>query len=693
MRNSFLPNKLKHSEIRLLIIDDNQIRYNQITQLLLDKKHTVEATLLDDLQNFEKKLNLSWDIILFGRAYDFKVEQAITLIQASQQPQVPLLLLNPEDYSSEQYISYINKGVYDLFNLDYPDRFYVGLLRTFSFSKTIQSQHKLEEELERFDAQIKTTAKENSNAVALIQEGIHMEANEEYLKLFHLNNEDEIIGLPLLDLLQPEDIQTFKQSFKKVNQPQPSAESFIVQSKNIALNNRELHLNFIPNNENDGLRLIINQQDATKESSSANISYESINHKIKNENLAFNTLILLSLNISSDERIHLSQLPTNEVEKYISAINTFLHEQIQNAVVKLTPSTYIGLVQASNESQLHSKLMSIEHLSKENLIEINQNNYTISFYLGATTLTKPIESQEQFNQHYIQALSNPLSFKENTEITSEIKFSADIEISEISQAASSTFVVEEKIIDNIKQSLADGNIHLKYQQLYDKLDAQLYTYEVFSGIIHKNEWLDLIALDDLRESQALSVILDRWVIVEACKQLSNYSVQHPETKLIINLNTQILSGGDQLIPLLKKILSMLSHASSNSLILKFSAPDIIATDLASHSIWQTLQSMGIEIALRQFGTNIQTHSQLLEKLQPSLCYLDDQLTLALDHEEDLEKLQEHLTYYAERSERTNFVLNQLNSMSTFANAWNVDARFLQGSYFQKKLDRLLDKQD
>lgn len=693
MRNSFLPNKLKHSEIRLLIIDDNQIRYNQITQLLLDKKHTVEATLLDDLQNFEKKLNLSWDIILFGRAYDFKVEQAITLIQASQQPQVPLLLLNLENYSSEQYISYINKGVYDLFNLDYPDRFYVGLLRTFSFSKTIQSQHKLEEELERFDAQIKTTAKENSNAVALIQEGIHMEANEEYLKLFHLNNEDEIIGLPLLDLLQPEDIQTFKQSFKKVNQPQPSAESFIVQSKNIALNNRELHLNFIPNNENDGLRLIINQQDVTKESSSANISYESINHKIKNENLAFNTLILLSLNISSDERIHLSQLPTNEVEKYITAINTFLHEQIQNAVVKLTPSTYIGLVQASNESQLHSKLMSIEHLSKENLIEINQNNYTISFYLGATTLTKPIESQEQFNQHYIQALSNPLSFKENTEITSEIKFSADIEISEISQAASSTFVVEEKIIDNIKQSLADGNIHLKYQQLYDKLDAQLYTYEVFSGIIHKNEWLDLIALDDLRESQALSVILDRWVIVEACKQLSNYSVQHPETKLIINLNTQILSGGDQLIPLLKKILSMLSHASSNSLILKFSAPDIIAADLASHSIWQTLQSMGVEIALRQFGTNIQTHGKLLEKLQPSLCYLDDQLTLALDHEEDLEKLQEHLTYYAERSERTNFVLNQLNSMSTFANAWNVDARFLQGNYFQKKLDRLLDKQD
>lgn len=39
------------------------------------------------------------------------------------------------------------------------------------------------------------------------------------------------------------------------------------------------------------------------------------------------------------------------------------------------------------------------------------------------------------------------------------------------------------------------------------------------------------------------------------------------------------------------------------------------------------------------------------------------------------------------------LLKNLNDMSLFANAWNVDVRFLQGEYFQKKLDHLTDVQD
>lgn len=694
MRNSFLQNKLKQTEIRLLIIDDNQIRYNQITELLSTKKHQVHASLLDDLNSFEKQLNLPWDIILFGRAYDLKVEQSLTLIKASEQPQLPLLLLNPEDYQPEQYLSYINKGVYDLFNLDYPERFYIGLLRTLSFSRALQSQKKLEKELEQVDAQIKTSAKENANAIALIQEGIHMEASEEYLKLFHLESEDEIIGLPLLDLLQPEDAVQFKQNFKKVSQPQPEVMNFSIVSKNVSLKDKNLDLNFFPNSDDEGLRLIIDHGDSKTSSSTSSVySYESINHKITTENIPFNTLILFRLKISSEEQSHLAKLQSNEVENYITAINNFLHEQIQNTVIKLTPSIYIGLVQAKDQTQLKSKLMSLEHLSKDNLIEINKNNYTVSFHLNVTDITQPIQSQEHFNECYINAFAHPLTFEEKNGISSEIKFKSDVEISAISQAASSAFTVAEQITDHIKEALADNNIHLKYQQLYDKTDAQLYMYEVLNGIIHNNEWVNLIDLKDLRDSPALSIILDRWVIVEACKQLNNFAVQHPETKLIINLNTHILTGGDQLIPLLQKILAMLSSANQDSLILKFSALELIEEGLESHSIWKMLDDLGIKIALRQFGTNVQAHGKLLEKLQPSLCYLDDQLTNALNSDEDLEKLQEHLEYYTELSADTAFVLNQLNSMSTFANAWNVDARFLQGNYFQKKLDRLLDNQD
>lgn len=64
VRNPLLSKKLKRTETRLLIIDDNQIRYNQIRDLLTSNEYQVDAVLLDDLQSFEKQLNFNWDLII-----------------------------------------------------------------------------------------------------------------------------------------------------------------------------------------------------------------------------------------------------------------------------------------------------------------------------------------------------------------------------------------------------------------------------------------------------------------------------------------------------------------------------------------------------------------------------------------------------------------------------------------------------
>ena len=82
MRNPLLSKKLKQTKTRLLIIDDNQIGFNQIFDLLNLNEHQVEGLLLDDLNSFEKQLHLPWDLVIFGRAYDLRLEQALSLIHA-----------------------------------------------------------------------------------------------------------------------------------------------------------------------------------------------------------------------------------------------------------------------------------------------------------------------------------------------------------------------------------------------------------------------------------------------------------------------------------------------------------------------------------------------------------------------------------------------------------------------------------
>ena len=61
VKNLLLSKKLKRSETRILIIDDNQIRFNEIENIFKAQTHSVKALLLDDIKNFEKQLNQHWD--------------------------------------------------------------------------------------------------------------------------------------------------------------------------------------------------------------------------------------------------------------------------------------------------------------------------------------------------------------------------------------------------------------------------------------------------------------------------------------------------------------------------------------------------------------------------------------------------------------------------------------------------------
>ncbi len=679
MRNTFLSNKLKQTKVRLLIIDDNQIRYNQIVQLLTSKGYSVSAHLLDDLKSFEKQLKTNWDVVLFGRAYDLKVEQALTLMHASPQAQTPLLLLNPQDYDPSQYLSYINRGIYDLFNLDYPDRFYIGLIRTLSYSRVLQNQQQLLKELELVDAQVKNQTQENHTATAIIQEGIHLEANEEYLNLFGLSEED-IIGLPLLDVLQPEDIIDFKQRFKRIlNQNFDQARFDIHSHNSIFPNTKTLKIEFFPSTE-DAVQLNIETQQTVEQV--VKHYYEPINRKLINEPASVNALIVFKLR-SFDETTQ--QFNQKQMANYLEAVQAFIEEQIHNTVIKLTPSTYVSLCQSSSNDRLNSKIMSLFPLTKSQLLKVSDQNYALEFDIGACPLIDIIQNQEEFDFLFAQALSHPIEAEPQNAVFDEVE-TIEFTLFEEDQPE---IEAKQSVIPEIQyephyfaQALEKNSVHLKYQQLYDKQDTNLYIYEVTSGIIHENEWINICDAEDLTNDPELSIKLDRWILVEACKQLNNFIIQYPTAKLLINLNSAILDD-PQFVNLITKLLSIMSNAHKDALILQFSANGVQPT-----STFATLQSQRVAISLRHFGQN-KEHIILLNQIKPDLCYLDGQLTKMLNSEKTLLTLQEKIQQYQDIY-GADFILSQLDDMNTFANAWNVDARYLQGEYFQKKLDHLID---
>ncbi|WP_419820545.1 EAL domain-containing protein [Acinetobacter sp.] len=738
VRNLLLSKKLKLSETRLLIIDDNQIRYNQIIDLFQSKNHQVQAILLDDLKSFEKQLNTSWDLIIFGRAYDIKIEQAITLIQASADIDLPVLFLKPEDYQTNQYQSYIQKGIYDVVDLKYTDRFYISLIRALSYSRTLQTKKHLLNDLENAKNQAQALVEEQHKAIALIQEGIHTQANTEYLKLFGLKDEAEIIGLPLLDILKPKNIHDFKQRFKKISQGNFDLARFEIDTLNSdAKSENPLKIEFLPSDEEDCIQITIENNstsqasqahsfDSTKKGmSSVASSYQKIQYALINQPAKSNALVLFSF-AACPENILTS--PWKTAIQYLEGFKNFIQEQTNSTVYQIDMLLYAVILQAESETILESRIHGLHALEKPQLLEIDGHTYPLNIKIGYSNIQQNNFTEANFEDVLEQAYDHRLAKKESVsdqQLTATLQ-DTKIELSlveqkldaeplqlqsdpieptaksqlentlvekqeQIKEAPAAHIFKTSAILGQIAQSLEKSEIQLKYQQLYDKQDSNLNTYEVSSGFIFENQWKKVSNLIDLDDDIELSIKLDRWILVEACKQLHNFITQYPEAKLIVNLNRHVLFHDKQFPELISKLLTIVGSRQSHPLILQFDEEDIAKNIIESHKQIGVLRDHGAEISIRRFGSSISSEA-ILKQLDVSLLTLDEKFTQQMNSEASMTQFQHTLEKY-HTIKPIEFLLKNLNDMNSFANAWNVDVRYLQGEYFQKKLDHLTDVQD
>ncbi|ANF81512.1 diguanylate phosphodiesterase [Acinetobacter sp. NCu2D-2] len=712
VRNPLLSKKLKRTETRLLIIDDNQIRFNQIQDLLTSNEYQVDAILLDDLQNFEKQLNFHWDLIIFGRAYDLKYEQALSIVRLSNQPNLPIILLKPDDYQAEQYATYVHKGIYDILNLDFPERFYVGLVRALSFSRMVQTQQHLMDELETAQSQAQVLVDESHKAVAVIQEGIHLEANDDYLKLFGITSGDDIIGLPLLDVIQPENLNEFKTRLKKASQGQFDLGGLEVCSNNPSLSQpNPLKIEFLASNvDEDAIQITIETanavaQNAPTEKTGKVSTAQQIKREISKESAPVNALVLFTLaNIDS------SVLNSNWsiYTQYFKAIKTFLKEQTHVPLFKFDDQAYVGLFQADSKEVLNSKLISLGTLAKPQLLNINNNSYPLQLRMGYTILDSDLRDDDHLNQYVNTAFSTALpqdtashefSLDIPTSVQNTVQPSIDFSVSDQPITATPAPTTTSSILPTspvsilfaLRQCLERGEIHLKYQQLYDKEDSDLYVYEVTSGFIYENKWHDISSLRDLAEDDELSIKLDRWILVESCKQLHNFITQYPQARLIVNLNKAVLFNDRTFPEFISKLITIIRSQLDHPLTLQFAEEDLLMNREDAQKYIRILRDHGARVSIRDFGYSMYSE-MLLKDLDINGLTLHQKLTTMLKNEAEAQELQEKITKFNE-IKTINIMLRELDDMTLFANAWNVDVRYIQGAYFQKPLDQLIDIQE
>lgn len=705
--------------LRLLMIDNQQNYFNRICAALEKYTKPVNGKLLDDLNNFEKMLNLQWDVIVFHAAFDFDYLKATAMLKDSGS-KIPIILLSDIAPHSNEGLKAFDAGIADIVPPHHLDLIKIKICQAFQFSRLIRREQQLALEVDQLQQQTQNLVEHNEHPSAIIQEGVYSDINSSYLKLFNLDYPSQLIGLPVLDTLQPKHIDEFKTTFKRLSRGDLSNPSIKIESLNAVLKHPTLDLQFSATvfEDEPALRMVItNQTLPTQLSPSDTHTHHFVNLndiydlvKMKYAQNPHLGLILTTIDYIPPEILHVNWHSTRD---YFDQVQRELEHTIADELHPLSETIFLSFYEAHNQSQINHYIDQLNYHFPKSLTIAN-TSYPIFVSSRGTLIPKllsPAELDQLIDQtlnahhaaHSLQSLRPLSDATENQPFTlppqdnpaqiappqdlslgTKLAFNPDLMMDSTEQEERNSSLVE------LMRQIDNNQIILNFQHIYDKEQIDNDMFEVTAAFNVQEQLIQLTDYQDLLADESLTLKLDRWVLVEASKRLHQYLNVLSKARIIVNLHAaSLLDQG--IFSLLIKLTNLINSKYNRPLILQFKEYDILKNFDVAQKFFNTAYEHNIGIIISEFGQSTQSH-QILQHLMFKAVKLSSHYSNKLRSDDGIIEIQEKIAEFRTICPELQCMLGGLDQEHDFINAWTVDARYLQGGYIQMPQSEFINSQ-
>ncbi|QIK38294.1 EAL domain-containing protein [Caldichromatium japonicum] len=206
----------------LLIITSETSEAERLMAVLRESHLAKQALTVPNAEHLERAIgNHSCDLVLCC-AYDRDIDvDAVLATYQRLGADIPLILITDPD-SWETDVSRARRaGVRDLVRRGDSEHLCLSAMRELNDLRARRTAKGLNQRLERCDQAALSLADVCGAGVALIQDGLHMQANPAYAGLFGYVSPEDILALPLLDLIAPEDHPGLRDLLKAIDPDNP----------------------------------------------------------------------------------------------------------------------------------------------------------------------------------------------------------------------------------------------------------------------------------------------------------------------------------------------------------------------------------------------------------------------------------------------------------------------------------------
>ena len=680
--------------LNILVIDDDQLYAERLVHLLSSYYDEVNLGFLDDKEELNRALRHQWDVLVFGRAYDMNFTEVVAIVQ-EHEIDLPIIgLMNDEmvkqGLTEDGLPAVINGTMVKAIRAEKESQVVMAVcllhanLASRQYSKSLR--HVLLEAEQRANILIKNS----KSAVAYLDQGIHIFANDPYLKLFGFESNNDIIGVPIIDLIAGGDnVKAFKKFLSDFDKGSRAQVEFTfeilctdsitfaakLQLASATLEGAPVTQVIIQQNHNNSAE-VAERLAAVERQDSLTGLFNRRGFEERLEQLcqlaAQNKLSAALLYIQLDNIGKISSsLGLQGIDATIKQVGYALDELITDGYIsRFSDTTFTVLIEDISTQKLTVLAEQILAMVANLHIEVDKRTTSTTASIGIVKIeSNPAESKILL-ERAIDAINHT---KTDTKNQGNV-----YHIYDPSQYAGSDNNAMAEVLNN---AIAQNHFELLFQPIYDINTDRSDFFEVYlrlplsdadNTVLTADDFMAVAGAHQLREK------IDRWVLINACRQLNEVRKTHPQAHILVQLTSASMI--DKKLPNIASQLINAVGGVAGALTLQFNEQDVVDHLTVAKLQFAALKQAGCQVGIRSFGTSAKS-IEITDFVRPDMIRLARTYVESMGNADELETVKSLVSRV--KALHSDVLIPYIEEAATMSVSWGVGARYLQGYYLEE----------
>jgi diguanylate cyclase (GGDEF)-like protein len=672
--------------VHLLLLEPSSNDAETMITTLRNHGYAVRATQVikeDDLR--EHLSRQSWDLCLTrAEVKGLNATRVIELINEYSRD-VPVILITDED-NQDDLISALKVGIKDAVPFKSQERMYLLAKRELENLDQRKQRKKAELQLAETEKRCSLLLDSSQDAIAYIHDGMHIYANQAYVDLFGFEDPDELLCMPVMDMISSECHDDFKE-FLRHYAKNPSNNNFACKGVTADMSSFESMLtlsNATYDNEACTQLLIKTTSDSAElEAKVKELSAQDVLTGLYNQSYFQEKLDeFISTSSESGQRRHLMFVELDQYEviekefgitgtdDIITGVANWLteHSNDNTLLARYGNESFMMLIDEDAPEAAKTFAENLCAKVKDHLFEIEGKTQKLTFSIGVTPVGDQANNAKELISHAHAACLRAQSKNgDNAKVFNKMVDSAHSENSEM--------------IEKIHDAIENEKLKLLFQPIVKLHGDERAIYqsqlkmETDEGDISTSEILPVA------EESGLAAKLDRWVIMQSLKQLHKSG---SKASLVINLSASALTD-ESFANYINDIFKSTKMPSS-SLIISVRANDALTYLKRVIVLCKTLRKLKVQLAISQID-NSNEHFALMDQLLPQFAISNGDITAQLSEGGDaISNITQICNEAHQRDVQT--ITPNVEDAASLAALWPLGVGYIQGLYLQAPMKDL-----